>query len=154
VIRRNPSISKNVVRDGRFMTTTSKTTTKYTSFSTIRNFSAVAQEDAAVETVPVTYIYPDGEKREVDAEIGKHLLDVAHDNDIDLEGACGGELACATCHCIFEQSVYDSLPEKLEEEEDMLDLAIDLRETSRLGCQIRVTKELAGIQIQLPNDDA
>jgi len=89
---------------------------------------------------------------EVNAELGKHLLDVAHDNGIDLEGACGGELACATCHCIFEQAVYDGLPEKLEEEEDMLDLAIDLRDTSRLGCQVQVTKALAGAQIQLPRD--
>jgi hypothetical protein len=52
----------------------------------IRNFSSAVQEDAAVETVPVTYIYPDGEKVEANAEIGKHLLDVAHDNGVDLEG--------------------------------------------------------------------
>jgi ferredoxin len=71
----------------------------------------------------------------------------------NLHQACGGELACATCHCIFEQSVYDTLPEKLEEEEDMLDLAIDLQDTSRLGCQVKVTKELAGVQIQLPRDE-
>jgi len=67
--------------------------------------------------------------------------------------ACGGELACATCHLIFEQSLYDKLPEKLEEEDDMLDLAIDLQPTSRLGCQIRVTKDLAGCRVRLPQED-
>ena len=44
-------------------------------------------------------------------------------------GACGGELACSTCHLIFPQDVYDTLPEKTEEEEDMLDLALELTET-------------------------
>jgi ferredoxin len=46
-----------------------------------------------------------------------------------LLGACGGELACSTCHLIFEQSVYDTLPEKDEEEDDMLDLAMEVTET-------------------------
>lgn len=61
--------------------------------------------------------------------IGKHLLDVAHDNNVELEGACGGELACSTCHLIFEQRIYDTLPPKLDDEEDMLDLAFAVTET-------------------------
>jgi len=65
----------------------------------------------------------------VEAEVGKHLLDVAHDNNIELEGACGGELACSTCHLVFEQEVYDTLPPMSDEEEDMLDLAFELTET-------------------------
>lgn len=60
---------------------------------------------------------------EVDAEIGKRVLDIALENDIDIEGACGGELACSTCHVIVPQDVYDKLPPKKEEEQDMLDLA-------------------------------
>lgn len=80
-------------------------------------------------TVPITFVDPIGKEHEVQAEIGKHLLDVAHDNNIELEGACGGELACATCHLIFEQDIYDTLPEKLDEEDDMLDLAYELTDT-------------------------
>ena len=53
----------------------------------------------------------------MDAEVGKNLLDVAHDNHVDLEGACGGELACSTCHLLFDKSIYDTLPEKQEEED-------------------------------------
>ena len=80
-------------------------------------------------TVKITYVEPDGTERVVDAEIGKNLMDVAHDNDIELEGACGGELACSTCHLIFEEGVYDTLPEKEEEEDDMLDLAFEVTDT-------------------------
>mmetsp|Transcript_22877 Transcript_22877/g.34341 ORF Transcript_22877/g.34341 Transcript_22877/m.34341 type:complete len:159 (-) Transcript_22877:281-757(-) len=105
------------------------------------------------ETVPITYIEPHGAVHEVQAEIGKNLLTVAHENNVDLEGACGGELACSTCHLVFEKEVYDRLPEKDEEEDDMLDLAWALTDTSRLGCQICVTKELAGITVQIPEDD-
>jgi len=64
------------------------------------------------------------------------MLEVAHRNDIELEGACEGSLACSTCHVIIDdQAVYDALPEPDDDENDMLDLAFGLTETSRLGCQ-------------------
>uniref|UniRef100_A0A7S4I3X0 2Fe-2S ferredoxin-type domain-containing protein n=2 Tax=Odontella aurita TaxID=265563 RepID=A0A7S4I3X0_9STRA len=107
---------------------------------------------AEAETVPIIYVDPLGKEHEVQAEIGKNLLDVAHDNDIELEGACGGELACATCHLVFEKEVYDTLPEKLDEEDDMLDLAFELTDTSRLGCQICVREDFAGIKVRIPDD--
>lgn len=106
----------------------------------------------AKQTTKISYIDRSGEELSVDAEIGKNLMDVAHDNNIELEGACGGELACSTCHLVFEKEVYDTLPPKTDEEEDMLDLAFELTETSRLGCQIRVTKEMEGIKVRIPND--
>ncbi|KAL7448006.1 hypothetical protein ACHAWC_000273, partial [Mediolabrus comicus] len=65
-------------------------------FSVIRTF-------ASKETVTITYCDPEGGEHPVEAEIGKNLLDVAHDNNIELEGACGGELACSTCHLVFDQ---------------------------------------------------
>jgi ferredoxin len=68
-------------------------------------------------------------KVEVEAPIGKTLLDIAIDNNIDIEGACGGELACSTCHVIVSQELFDKLPAKKEEEEDMLDLAWGLTDT-------------------------
>lgn len=77
----------------------------------------------------VTYVGADGTSKTVDAEIGMNLLDVAHANDVELEGACGGELACSTCHLIFEKDVYDRLPPKEDEEDDMLDLAFEVTET-------------------------
>ena len=109
-----------------------------------------AGRPAFAETVKITFI-EDGEEIEVDAEIGKSLLEVAHANEIDLEGACDGSLACSTCHLILTQDVFDSLEPPEEEEEDMLDLAFDLTDTSRLGCQITVTKELEGMVARIPS---
>jgi len=103
-------------------------------------------------TVTITFVDPSGEEKAVEAELGKHFLDVAHDNNIELEGACGGELACSTCHLVFDKEVYDTLPSKTDEEEDMLDLAFELTETSRLGCQIRVTEAFDGIKVRIPDD--
>eukprot|EP00580_Thalassiosira_gravida_P009447 CAMPEP_0201645924 /NCGR_PEP_ID=MMETSP0493-20130528/33020_1 /ASSEMBLY_ACC=CAM_ASM_000838 /TAXON_ID=420259 /ORGANISM="Thalassiosira gravida, Strain GMp14c1" /LENGTH=102 /DNA_ID=CAMNT_0048120969 /DNA_START=104 /DNA_END=412 /DNA_ORIENTATION=+ len=100
----------------------------------------------------MTYIDPGEEEHQVEAEVGKNLLDVAHDNNIELEGACGGELACSTCHLIFDQETFDTLPPISGEEEDMLDLAFELTETSRLGCQICVTKEFEGVKVRIPDD--
>merc|ERR1712125_99429 len=105
-----------------------------------------------LSTVPITYVDADGTEHVVQAEIGKNLMEVAHDNNIELEGACGGELACSTCHLVFEKEVYDTLPEKEDEEDDMLDLAFEVTETSRLGCQIPVIEEYAGIKVRIPDD--
>ena len=76
----------------------------------------------------------DNEAIPVLAREGESLLDVAHNNGVDLEGACESSLACSTCHCILDAEIYDSLEEPCEEEEDLLDLAYGLTHTSRLGC--------------------
>ena len=104
----------------------------------------------AAEKIKVIFI-EDGEETEVEALVGLSILEVAHDNDINLEGACEGSLACATCHVILEEKIYNTLEEPEEAEEDMLDLAFGLTHTSRLGCQIILTKELDGMRIKLPS---
>ncbi|MBT4933767.1 MAG: 2Fe-2S iron-sulfur cluster binding domain-containing protein [Rhodospirillaceae bacterium] len=98
----------------------------------------------------ITFVAGDGTKKEVDAPNGLSVLEVAHKNDIDLEGACEGSLACSTCHVIVDQEWFDKLGEASEEEEDMLDLAFGLTHTSRLGCQIKMTDELDGLSVTLP----
>jgi len=102
--------------------------------------------------VSITYVEPDGKETVVQAGIGQNLMDVAHDNNIELEGACGGELACSTCHLIFEKGVYDTLDPMEDDEEDMLDLAFEVTETSRLGCQILVRPDFAGMKVRIPDD--
>ena len=72
----------------------------------------------------------DGQTIQVEAEVGKTVLEAALDHDVDIEAACGGELACSTCHAILEQALYDKLEPPDEEEEDMLDLAWGLEDTS------------------------
>lgn len=88
---------------------------------------------------------------EVEASVGLSVLEVAHENNIDLEGACEGSLACATCHIILEEKIYNILEQPAEVEEDMLDLAFGLTHTSRLGCQIILTKELNGMRVRVPS---
>ena len=75
---------------------------------------------------------------------------MAHNNDIDLEGACDASLACSTCHIILEKSIFNELPEPTEEEEDLLDLAAGVTNTSRLGCQVIVTEDMENMKIKLP----
>ena len=99
----------------------------------------------------MTFIDPDGNKKEVDAPVGLSVLEIAHKHGFDLEGACEGSLACSTCHVVVDQEWFDKLDEATEEEEDMLDLAFGLTHTSRLGCQIKITEELDGLTVTLPS---
>lgn len=99
----------------------------------------------------MTFIEPNGKRHEVDAPKGLSVLEIAHRNGIELEGACEGSLACSTCHVIVDKEWYDLLPEASDDEEDMLDLAFGLTHTSRLGCQIVITEELDGLTVTLPS---
>ena len=98
----------------------------------------------------MTFIDREGQRRDVDAPVGLSVLEIAHRNDIDLEGACEGSLACSTCHVIVAPEWFDKLVPIREDEEDMLDLAFGLAKTSRLGCQILMTPELDGLVVSLP----
>lgn len=68
-----------------------------------------------------------------------------------LTGACEGSVACSTCHVILPEEYYDLLPEPEDDENDMLDMAFGLTDTSRLGCQVKLTKELDGLIATLPS---
>lgn len=98
----------------------------------------------------VTFIEPDGNRRTVEAPEGLSVLEIAHRNNIDIEGACEGSLACATCHVIVAPEWYPRLKPATEDEEDMLDLAFGLTSTSRLCCQLIVTKDQDGLTVTLP----
>ena len=98
----------------------------------------------------IVFVERDGTRREVEAPLGRSVLEIAHRHGIDIEGACEGSLACSTCHVIVDPEWYDLLKEASEDEEDMLDLAFNLTKTSRLGCQIVITEELDGLTVQLP----
>ncbi len=100
----------------------------------------------------ITFVDHDGKEKVVDAKTGLSLMEVAVDNDIDIEAACEGSLACATCHLVLAPEWYEKLGAPGDDEEDMLDLAFGLTKTSRLSCQIRVTDELDGLRVSLPDD--
>lgn len=98
----------------------------------------------------ITFVLADGSEKQVDAPNGISLLEVAHRNEVPLEGACEGSLACSTCHVIVDEAFYDKLPGATDDEEDMLDLAFGLTHTSRLGCQIMMNDSLEGLKVSVP----
>lgn len=87
---------------------------------------------------------------EVDARPGESLLDIAHKHAIPLEGACGGFMVCSTCHVILPQKEYSTFPEPCTREENILEHADDLCDTSRLGCQVKVEKSCDGMRVFIP----
>ena len=98
----------------------------------------------------MVFIERDGTQKEVEAPLGLSVLEIAHRNSVDIEGACEGSLACSTCHVIVDPSWFGKLAKPTEDEEDMLDLAFDLQETSRLGYQLIMTEALDGLVVKLP----
>lgn len=107
----------------------------------------------------VTFITIKGEKI-FDVAIGDSILDIAHqyDNELQtiggyLEGVCGGCLVCSTCHIIVEPEWYDRVNEEIpisDDENDMLDLAFGVTDTSRIGCQIVMSDKLDGLRVRIP----
>ena len=117
--------------------------------------AAGKKKGAGGAPIKVTFVKPDGSRVTVDAPIGDSMLEVAHANKIDIEGACGGETACSTCHVYVDAAFFKKLPEMAEAEEDMLDLAAGLKEgASRLGCQIFAAKNLDGLVVTMPKEVA
>ncbi|KAL0859756.1 hypothetical protein ABMA27_010115 [Loxostege sticticalis] len=102
------------------------------------------------EVVNITYVDKDGNKTKVRGKVGDNVLYLAHRYGITMEGACEASLACTTCHVYIDHDYFDKLPPSEEKEDDLLDMAPFLKENSRLGCQIVLTKELEGMELRLP----
>jgi ferredoxin len=78
--------------------------------------------------IKVNFVLQDGSTKVVEAKAGKSILEAAHENHVDLEGACEASLACSTCHVYVENGYFGKLEPACEEEEDMLDMAFALKE--------------------------
>ncbi|XP_070562875.1 adrenodoxin-like protein 1, mitochondrial [Ptychodera flava] len=102
------------------------------------------------EVVNITFTNKDGSSQTVRGKVGDNVMYLAHRHNISIEGACEASLACCTCHVIVNEDYYDMIPEPDEREDDMLDMAPFLTSTSRLSCQIILTKEMDGIEVRLP----
>ena len=88
---------------------------------------------------------------EASANPGETLLALAQRSGQPLEGACGGQMACATCHVIIAAADFPRLPRAAADEEDMLDFASGPTRYSRLACQIVLSVELDGVQVSVPD---
>lgn len=102
--------------------------------------------------IEVCFVTADGQRVTAQAEPGTRLLEVAQGAGMPLEGTCEGQMACSTCHVVVSPEWFDRLPPASADEEDMLDLAADVRRTSRLSCQIVLDDTLAGIEVRIPGE--
>lgn len=99
----------------------------------------------------VVFIEHDGTEHEVDAENGTNLMEAATKHLVPgIDADCGGACACATCHVYVGKDWLDKTGTAEQMEEDMLDFAFDVRDNSRLSCQIKVTDEIDGLVVDLP----
>ncbi|KAJ8404137.1 hypothetical protein AAFF_G00339100 [Aldrovandia affinis] len=121
-------------------------TSNYMRHGEVANSDEIEDKDA----VNVVYINRAGKRIPIRAKVGDNVLFLARKHGIELEGACEASLACSTCHIYIKEEYLDKLPEPVEREDDMLDMAAMLQENSRLGCQIILTHEMEGIELTVP----
>ncbi|OQS55240.1 Adrenodoxin [Ecytonucleospora hepatopenaei] len=99
----------------------------------------------------IIFKYDGNKLKKVTAKEGETLLEVAHKNEIPLEGACEGSLACSTCHVYCDNKIKNFLCKDIKEKEnDLLDRAYNVKENSRLGCQIKVNEMLNNKIFEIP----
>ncbi len=94
----------------------------------------------------------EGKTKEIEGTIGWTLMEVIRDGGVAIKAECGGACACATCHVYVSDEWMEQTGERTEEEEDMIDLALDVQDGSRLACQIELTEALDGLKVSLARD--
>ena len=100
----------------------------------------------------VTFVTAKNERIDAVFAEGARLLEVGQAAGMALEGTCEAQMACSTCHVIVAPEWFDRLPPAVDDEEDMLDLAAQVTRTSRLSCQIILTRDLDGLEVRIPGD--
>jgi 2Fe-2S ferredoxin len=99
----------------------------------------------------ITFIEHTGREHEVEAEIGQSVMQAATNNMVPgVIGECGGNCSCATCHVYIEPPWAERIEGPSSQEQEMIECALHTRPTSRLSCQIRVTVDLEGLTVKLP----
>ena len=99
----------------------------------------------------ITYIEHDGKTHTIEVASGLSVMEGAVQNNIPgIDADCGGSMACATCHVYVKEEWFNRLPPKTEGEDDMLDQAFEPKTNSRLSCQIEVSEDLDGLEVNLP----
>ena len=91
----------------------------------------------------------EGNKHSLEGDNNSTLMEVLRDKGLDIEAACGGCCACATCHVYIDGKWLDKIKRKEDDEESMLDQAFDVKNNSRLSCQISLSDDLDGIELEL-----
>ena len=94
----------------------------------------------------------DGTVKEIEGKAGWTLMEIIRDAGMPIKAECGGACACATCHVYIDDEWLDATGARYEEEEDMIDLALEVEDNSRLACQIEMSESLDGIRVKLARD--
>lgn len=104
--------------------------------------------------VKLTFVGPDGSQTTIDAPEGTSVMKAAVANDVDgIVGECGGAMMCATCHCYVDEAWADRTGPREDGEDDMLEgAASEVTDRSRLSCQIKLTADLDGLIVHLPEE--
>jgi len=97
----------------------------------------------------ITVIDRNGNKQSIEGDNSSTLMEIIRDEGMDIEAACGGCCACATCHVYIGEEWLSKLEPKDDDEESMLDQAFDVKTNSRLSCQINLTEDLDGLELEL-----
>lgn len=104
--------------------------------------------------VNVTYVQPDGSEKTVSGKPGDSVMQLAVAAGVPgIVAECGGSMACATCHVYVDEDWTGKTDARSESEEDMLDCAMaEMKDTSRLSCQVRLTEEMDGLVVHIPSE--
>lgn len=99
----------------------------------------------------ITFVSHDGDETEAEIVEGQTMMQVATSNGVSgIDGDCGGEAACGTCHVILDNEWFGKTGKQSDEEVQMLDMTPEREETSRLSCQIKCTADMDGMNVRLP----
>ena len=103
----------------------------------------------------INYITHDNKEYTVEVQNGLTVMEGAVQNDVPgIDADCGGGMACATCHVYVKEDGFNKIPKKEDGEEDMLDMAFEPKTNSRLSCQIVVSDEIDGLEVNIPSKQA
>lgn len=103
--------------------------------------------------MPTIYVTTlDGQEHALEAEVGVSVMEVITQQGLPMEAICGGCLSCATCHVYLDEEGAGLFEPKDEDEEDMLDLALNVEEGSRLSCQLKIADKHDGLRIRLAEE--
>ena len=97
-------------------------------------------------TYHINVIDHEGSPHKIEATVGFSIMEIIRDAGLDIEAICGGCCACATCHCYVDENWLEKISKADDDEESMLDQAMDIKKNSRLSCQIPFTEELNGVK--------
>ena len=108
-----------------------------------------------IKMAKITYTDQEGNSKTIEVENGLSIMEGAVQNDIPgIDADCGGSMACATCHVYVEDEWLNKLPKPEDGEIDMIDMAFDPKKNSRLSCQIIVSDEMDGLEVNIPSKQA